>query len=637
MKKAIKSSLVLTLFYVAVFLCFYSICSGVEYTYTELLPPGWGLVHAYGINDSGVVVGSVYDGTGVTNSFIYINGKYTEILSPGWRQVAAFAINNNNVVVGCAADNNNVQKGFIYSNGQYTELLPPGWAHARAWSINNNGVVVGEGRDGNRIYKGFIYSNGQYTELLPPGWDWAQAWGINDNGVVVGLGDDNNNIKKGFIYSNGQYTELLPPGWDWAQALAINNNGVVAGNRGDNNITKTFIYSNGQYTELLPPGWDSAGTLAMGINDAGMVVSSGWDGNSKGFIYSNGEYAELLPPGWAYASATDINNTGVVVGAISNDDPAITKGFIAVPVTLTTTTTAPAVNPTIAQTPMSGPPGTTFTQWGTGFTPNSTATLHIKKPDNTEYSTQNQPIDSTGHFEITYTAAIDKTAGTYTWWAIDSPTGIKSNEVEYEITPSPSNSILNVPLYSQNNKEWACEQLGACKCDVMGECPGNKGACVWKNKRSPSGCTVTSLAMIYNYLAPGSRTPQGLNDFLTNNKGYSWGCYMKWPATGQQPSGAPSGTIYEGKRARIINIKGVDLLKNNKSVKDEVNSYLVSGLPVLADVECQGVSQHFVVIVGKTENSYWINDPWDGKLHTLDKGAFGYPYTVKAVHFYSYY
>jgi hypothetical protein len=35
------------------------------------------------------------------------------------------------------------------------------------------------------------------------------------------------------------------------------------------------------------------------------------------------------------------------------------------------------VKPTIAQAPMSGLPGTTFVQWGTGFTPNGTATLHF--------------------------------------------------------------------------------------------------------------------------------------------------------------------------------------------------------------------------------------------------------------------
>jgi len=91
--------------------------------------------------------------------------------------------------------------------------------------------------------------------------------------------------------------------------------------------------------------------------------------------------------------------------------------------------TPPQPTPTIAQSPFSGPPGTPFTEWGTGFTPNSTATLHFKKPDGSEYPTRQVALDSIGHFEITYSAPWNKPPGTYTWWAIDGPSQIKSNEV----------------------------------------------------------------------------------------------------------------------------------------------------------------------------------------------------------------
>ena len=93
----------------------------------------------------------------------------------------------------------------------------------------------------------------------------------------------------------------------------------------------------------------------------------------------------------------------------------------------------------IAQQPMSGPPGTTFVEWGTGFTPNSTATLHFKKLDGTEYDTKPQPMDAIGHFEINYTAPWDKPPGIYTWWAVDGVTGAKSNVVSYTITPLSTN------------------------------------------------------------------------------------------------------------------------------------------------------------------------------------------------------
>jgi hypothetical protein len=91
------------------------------------------------------------------------------------------------------------------------------------------------------------------------------------------------------------------------------------------------------------------------------------------------------------------------------------------------------IKPTIAQTPMSGPAGTSFAQWGTGFTPNSTATLHFKKPDGTEYPTEKQSIKSDGTFSITYKAPTNKPTGTYKWWAVDS-SGKVSNTVSYTIT-----------------------------------------------------------------------------------------------------------------------------------------------------------------------------------------------------------
>uniref|UniRef100_UPI004056383A CARDB domain-containing protein n=1 Tax=Candidatus Electronema sp. TaxID=2698783 RepID=UPI004056383A len=109
---------------------------------------------------------------------------------------------------------------------------------------------------------------------------------------------------------------------------------------------------------------------------------------------------------------------------------------------VTYTIEKPPVNPAVAQSPMSGVPGTTFTQWGTGFTPNSTATLHFKKPDGTEYPTQQQAMDSTGHFETKYTAPLDKAPGQYTWWAVDGPTGISSNQVTYTIEKPPVNPAV---------------------------------------------------------------------------------------------------------------------------------------------------------------------------------------------------
>jgi len=173
-----------------------------------------------------------------------------------------------------------------------------------------------------------------------------------------------------------------------------------------------------------------------------------------------------------------------------------------------------------------------------------------------------------------------------------------------------SHPLLDVPLFDQNDPEWACDQLGRCRDTSLGECD-------W---RFPGGCTVTCLAMIYNFYVPNFTNPKELNESTK----YVRKCSMKWPPKNKQPKGAPDGVIYDG------HLDGFD-----DNVKNTVDSYLLNGNPVLADVTASGIYQHFVVITGKLGETYYINDPWDGKYCTLDTGSLE-AYTVRKVHFYSF-
>jgi len=119
----------------------------------------------------------------------------------------------------------------------------------------------------------------------------------------------------------------------------------------------------------------------------------------------------------------------------------------------TTTSLTTAVNPTIAQNPMSGPGGTTFAEWGTGFTPNSTATLYFPKYDGVNDGSSQQAIDSIGHFDISYPSGTNKPPGTYKWYAIDGPTGKKSNEVTFTINVNPI--IAQTPMSGPGGTTFA--------------------------------------------------------------------------------------------------------------------------------------------------------------------------------------
>ena len=149
--KSTKYKLALSLV-VCMTLClgFNSISEGVEYTYTELLPPGWIWSGALAINDSGAVVGDGDDGT-TYKGFLYSDGVYTDIMPPGRIEAYAIDINNRGEVVGSGYDGTDTQKGFLYSEGVYTDIIPPGWESANAHSINDSGAVVGGGSDGSFI------------------------------------------------------------------------------------------------------------------------------------------------------------------------------------------------------------------------------------------------------------------------------------------------------------------------------------------------------------------------------------------------------------------------------------------------------------------------------------------------------
>jgi len=92
--------------------------------------------------------------------------------------------------------------------------------------------------------------------------------------------------------------------------------------------------------------------------------------------------------------------------------------------------------PTISQSVDSGPPGTTFVQSGSGFTPYHQATVYFQKDGSADYSTETQTIASNGKFFINYQSPLSKEPGIYNWWARDDGAGIESQHLKYIIDPA---------------------------------------------------------------------------------------------------------------------------------------------------------------------------------------------------------
>ena len=135
---------------------------------TEIGTLGGPYSGAYGINDSGKVVGYAYTAGSGAHAFLYDNGTMTDLGTLGGSSSDAFAINNRGQIVGYANDSQGYGHAFLYDNGQMTAIdAGLGSSHSEAHDINENGSVVGNALIwAGDVYHAFLYENGSAR-------DWA--------------------------------------------------------------------------------------------------------------------------------------------------------------------------------------------------------------------------------------------------------------------------------------------------------------------------------------------------------------------------------------------------------------------------------------------------------------------------------
>src|SRR5450755_4715041 len=147
---------------------------------------------ATAINDTGQIAGYnfFYSNPNFNpQAFLYSNGSMKSINSPSLfpSGAEAWGINNSGQVIGTGYLSSSSFHAFLYSGGKMTDLGPPGSYQASAAAINNSGQIVGSyyltsGKSG-----AFLYSNGKMTTLpVPAGSSAVSAFAINDNGEIAG-------------------------------------------------------------------------------------------------------------------------------------------------------------------------------------------------------------------------------------------------------------------------------------------------------------------------------------------------------------------------------------------------------------------------------------------------------------------
>ena len=283
------------------------------YQITDLGTFGGYSSYAYGINDSGQVVGAAQTPNGDTRAFLWQSGTMIDLGTLGGASYA-WDINNVGQIVGSSQwvgplgwATSVRYHPVIWNSGTITDLgslnlgiLDP--FRGDALSINDDGVIVG-----NSYYHATIWDDGNITDLGTFLGNHAFASDINDSGQIVGYFYGPNTFN-GFYYDQGAIT-ILDPGY----AFGINNNGQVVG--ASNGIP--YTWSSGVAQNLLPPEYQ--GGEAMKINDKGQIVGyltslNGMEAvlwENENFIRLN----DLIPnTGWHLEYASDINEHGQIIG-----------------------------------------------------------------------------------------------------------------------------------------------------------------------------------------------------------------------------------------------------------------------------------------------------------------------------------
>jgi probable HAF family extracellular repeat protein len=268
---------------------------------------------AYHINASGQIAGSSYLSDGITVHpvlYSYSGGNWTptDLGSGGLTREfsEAWGINNAGTVVGYIGTSDtlgNVTYGYAFQKTgggalqNLNNLLPggSGWTLDAALAINNKNQIVGEGTLNGASHAflldagtGVMTDLGSYGGPLWGCVGGTQAGAINDAGSVVGGGYDGGENIHAFLWTSGGLQDLgsmVSGGEAWAND--INDSGVIVGFGTDplnpNGNYHAFVYRDGTMTDLnslIDPGLGVTLDWASGVNDAGQIIATDYNGQS---------------------------------------------------------------------------------------------------------------------------------------------------------------------------------------------------------------------------------------------------------------------------------------------------------------------------------------------------------------------
>jgi uncharacterized membrane protein len=149
-------------------------------------PKGAVSSYAYGINDSGVIVGEYSSSETSLHGFMLKSGKYTALNVPGATLTLATSINNSGDVTLFAGVGGKIS-AYLYNGKTYKQINVPKAANSFAFDINTNGDIVYETLTSNgEQASGSLFHGGSYYTVQYPKSADSTATGLSDKDELVG-------------------------------------------------------------------------------------------------------------------------------------------------------------------------------------------------------------------------------------------------------------------------------------------------------------------------------------------------------------------------------------------------------------------------------------------------------------------
>lgn len=253
------------------------------------LPSGETLGDANDVNGSGVTVGSVNGGS--LQKAVYYSGSTATFISQttsnGSFFVTAFGINDSGRVVGQGIDPTNAARnvGIVYDIGSSSAFevgALPNANGALAFGIGNGGHVVGSSMQNQGSGVPFIWtqSGGMVAIPLPTGTTQGSARAVNTTGWAVGTASSAFAIP--FLYDGTntfRLADLIPAGTGWD--LSMNTSSSALGISDGNIIVGTGVFNDQVHAYAMVP-------VAANASLGGRILTAGGNGISNASVTISG-------------------------------------------------------------------------------------------------------------------------------------------------------------------------------------------------------------------------------------------------------------------------------------------------------------------------------------------------------------